>query len=70
MKLGILPILKGIFMNLIFSDGAIKQMCSGNPLHKRIARKKYKLWLIYLYHLDLTLLTVLFLSVFLHPLHP
>lgn len=40
------------------------------PFTNEIARKKYKLWLIYLYHLDLTLLTVLFLSVFLHPLHP
>ena len=25
MKLGTLPILKGIFMNLIFGDGAMKQ---------------------------------------------
>ena len=35
MKLGTLPILKGTFMNLIFGDGAMKQMCSGNPLQKR-----------------------------------
>ena len=30
MKLGTLPILKGTFMNLIFGDGAMKQMCSGS----------------------------------------
>ena len=40
MKLGILPILKGIFMNLIFGDGAIKQISSGNPLHKRNCPQK------------------------------